>query len=107
MDRYKVLSHISAGAHGVILKGTYANAIDKSNDVSQNYLLAIKRIFIRNKNIPLSIVREIKCLQFLRSHDNVRMSLILILIPILILILTLMHTKFDNLIKMHFNDWKE
>ena len=32
---------------------------------------AIKRIFIRNRMVPVSIVREIKVLQFLRCHPNV------------------------------------
>ncbi|CAG2107990.1 unnamed protein product [Medioppia subpectinata] len=73
MDRYRIMSHMSAGAHGVILKGTYASVADKTadEDIPDKYLLAIKRIFIRNKTIPLSIVREIKCLQFLRSDDNI------------------------------------
>lgn len=33
--------------------------------------LAIKRIFIRNRVVPVSVIREIKSLQFLSGHDNV------------------------------------
>jgi hypothetical protein len=95
MNRYKVLGHISAGAHGVILKGTYANAIDKSSDISEKYLLAIKRIFIRNKTIPLSIVREIKCLQYLRSHENVRFFYFLIKLYISCDNQTLINAKYN------------
>ena len=77
MDRYRILGHMNAGAHGLILKATYANVADRSTstaNIADKYLLAIKRILIKNKTIPLTIVREIKCLQFLRSHDNVSLT---------------------------------
>lgn len=71
MNRYKVVGHLNAGAHGVILKAIHSQQ-NNHHQNDKNYL-AIKKIFIKsqNKKIPLTIIREIKCLQFLRSHQHV------------------------------------
>lgn len=64
------MGHISAGAHGVILKAM-RNGSSPLNE--QERFLAIKRLFIKNrdKNLPLALVREIKSLQLLNGENNV------------------------------------
>lgn len=73
---YSILGHISAGAHGHVLRAI-DNDNDKENDVQS--MLAIKRIFIRpHTNSLLCVLREIKSLQLLQPHDNVFTYLIFI-----------------------------
>ena len=75
MERYKIISHISAGAHGVILKAKNVSASGRSNSDDRDHLVAIKRIFIRghHKHIPLNLIREIKSLQLLNGENYVGM----------------------------------
>lgn len=83
MERYKILGHISAGAHGVILKSTYAKGDQSAGRYGKNSKndkigdqLAVKRIFIRkSKDIPLSLVREIKSLQLLNGENFVGLAI--------------------------------
>lgn len=94
-DRFRIKCHLSAGAHGIILwaidrccmnskniepinfspsnlKDNCQNC-QKCKDQKEQYIrqYAIKRIFIRNRNIPIKLIREIKSLQFLKGHSNV------------------------------------
>src|SRR5688500_13313830 len=81
MEQYKIIGNISAGAHGVILKATTRskdpNSRANGEELNGSHQLAIKRIFIRlthqkqQREIPIQLIREIKCLQLLRDHDNI------------------------------------
>ncbi|RWS26343.1 cyclin-dependent kinase 20-like protein [Leptotrombidium deliense] len=73
MDKYRIIGNISSGAHGIILKGTYNwNMNNKSAAEKQNCLIAIKRVFIKKRrDLPISLVREIKSLQLLSNHINI------------------------------------
>ena len=65
---YRLLGHISAGAHGHVIRAVHCD--NNENDIQS--LLAIKRIFVRqNTNSLLCVLREIKCLQLLQPHHNV------------------------------------
>ncbi|KAH7646033.1 Cyclin-dependent kinase 20 [Dermatophagoides farinae] len=44
---------------------------ENSNQLQKTRHYAIKRIFIRNRIIPVKLIREIKSLQFLKGHPNV------------------------------------
>lgn len=91
-ERFRIKCHLSAGAHGIILwaidRGCMSNkSLDPIDFSSSNFRenchdgkfkksqyikqYAIKRIFIRNRNIPIKLIREIKSLQFLKGHSNV------------------------------------
>lgn len=73
MDRFKIRGQVSSGAHGVIYKAVKKGAvIFPRSDVPPDQFLAIKRIFVKGSNLPLQLLREIKTLQLLNSHVNVR-----------------------------------
>lgn len=75
MKKYKIIGNISTGAHGNVLKAIYSPVCKsdlKSNEIEKKKVyFAIKRLFIRKPNFDLSIIREIKSLQFLNNHPNV------------------------------------
>ncbi|XP_074594085.1 cyclin-dependent kinase 20-like [Brevipalpus obovatus] len=74
MEKYKIIGNISAGAHGIVLEAirspTFNSELISSREkLEKNF--AIKRIFIRKQNIPLSVIREIKSLQLLDNHSHI------------------------------------
>lgn len=76
MEQYKIIGHISAGAHGVILKAIRVKSAKNkrlSYSNSNDKVLAVKRVFIRanQKEISLSLIREIKSLQLLDGRNYV------------------------------------
>ena len=74
MEKYKIVGNISAGAHGIVLEAirspTFNSDLISSREKGEKHF-AIKRIFIRKQNIPLSVIREIKSLQLLDDHLHV------------------------------------
>lgn len=85
-ERYRVKGHLAGGAHGIILWAVDRRLSRKEGNVIKDNdervetptgkeimptRFAIKRIFIRNRVVPVSIIREIKSLQFLAGHPNV------------------------------------
>lgn len=72
MDRFKIRGQVSSGAHGVIYKAVRKGHLDRAGGkVTPDNFLAIKRIFVKGKKLPVSLVREIKSLQLLTGHVNV------------------------------------
>lgn len=67
---YRIRGHLSAGAHGIILLAVSRSSDRSSQSPSEQF--AIKRILIRGRTIPVSVLREIKVLQYLHPHPNVR-----------------------------------
>lgn len=71
MDRFKIRGQVSSGAHGVIYKAVRRGHLEGAGRVTADNYLAIKRIFVKGKKLPVSLVREIKSLQLLTGHVNV------------------------------------
>lgn len=74
MNRYKIVGNISAGAHGNVFKAVHSpsyNAQVLSSQLKEEKYFAIKKVFLQKVNSILSIVREIKSLQYLGTHQNV------------------------------------
>jgi len=74
MNRYKIVGNLSAGAHGNVFKAVRLlsyNAQLLSSQVKDGKYFAIKRVFFKKLNSILSILREIKSLQYLDNHPNV------------------------------------
>lgn len=71
--KYRLLSNISAGAHGLVLKACLATSQSStSNRTDDRQMFAIKRIFVqKQKPEHLQLVREIKSLQLLRDQTFV------------------------------------
>lgn len=78
MDKYKIVGHVSSGAHGLILKailkrqeGRDSRHVLSNQEHQRNKMMAIKRMHIRGEQIPLPVVREIKCLQLLSGEEGI------------------------------------
>src|SRR5436305_1342785 len=71
MDKYKIIGHLSGGAHGVVFKAV-SRTSRQDQETSNSHLFAIKRIHIREKKeIPRRILREIKCLKLLSGQESI------------------------------------
>lgn len=80
-ERYRVKGHLAGGAHGIILWAVDRSRHGRGKEVAAEMATgteqtlqtqyAVKRIFTRNRVVPVSIIREIKSLQFLAGHPNV------------------------------------
>jgi len=75
MDKYKIIGHLSGGAHGVVLKAVSRRS-RQDQETSNSHLFAIKRIPFQThirvkKKIPRPILREIKCLKLLSGQESI------------------------------------
>lgn len=76
-EQYRIKGHLSAGAHGVILWAVNRQEPELESNFRLQY--AIKRIFIRNRMVSISVVREIKVLQFLQRHPYVSAIVVVVI----------------------------
>ena len=69
MENYKILDHLTSGAHGLILEAVSRRDRTINNSHSDSRRLAIKRILIQSSDLPLSVAREIECLRMLKDQQ--------------------------------------
>lgn len=70
MEKYKILDHLTSGAHGVVLEAVLRRkkSVTESSDKRKDRL-AIKRILLRNpRSLPVAVTREIESLQLLKGQ---------------------------------------
>lgn len=75
MENYKIIGHVSSGAHGLILKAIHKRRDSSTHQASsrdpRSNLFAIKRMHVRGEQIQKQVIREIKCLQLLTGEDGI------------------------------------